>query len=302
MKTTDKSTSDLSRQTASSSTRTILQTPCGPIEYTTFGEGPAVLAIHGAMGGYDQSEILARTIGPPNCRYLSVSRPGYLGTPLDSGKSSEQQADLYVQLLDALHLDRVAVFAVSGGGPSALHFALRHPSRCRGLVLASTPGDIMDTPIPLSFKVMTLLARWPFFVSMMRRKMEANFERTAQRSIRDPEIRQRVLADPQTGPLFKSLTLSLFDRMNERLAGTRNDILVTRHQSYPLEEVSVPTLIVHGTNDQVVPYARHAEALASRIPGAQLCRIEDGEHVSIFTHRDDVQARVKSFMEENVLK
>jgi hypothetical protein len=42
-----------------------LNTGRGPVEYVAWGEGPAVLAIHGAMGGYDQSALLAETIGDP---------------------------------------------------------------------------------------------------------------------------------------------------------------------------------------------------------------------------------------------
>ncbi len=73
---------------------TTVITARGPVEYAVFAEGPAVIALHGAMGGYDQGLILARTIGPPGYRYVAVSRPGYLGTPLTGGRSSEEQADL----------------------------------------------------------------------------------------------------------------------------------------------------------------------------------------------------------------
>ena len=32
----------------------LVQTPCGPVEYSIVGEGPPVLVIHGAGGGFDQ--------------------------------------------------------------------------------------------------------------------------------------------------------------------------------------------------------------------------------------------------------
>ena len=79
-----------------------IQTSRGGVEITDTGEGPAVLTLHGAMGGHDQSELLAETIGPRGHRYVNVSRPGYLGTPLASGPSPEAQADLLAALLDAL--------------------------------------------------------------------------------------------------------------------------------------------------------------------------------------------------------
>ena len=49
----------------------------------------------------------------------------------------EAQADLYAALLDLLKIDSVVVIGLSGGGASALQFALRHPERCRGLILIS---------------------------------------------------------------------------------------------------------------------------------------------------------------------
>src|SRR3974390_1251148 len=92
----------------------IVPTPAGPVEYAEFGSGPAVLAIHGAMGGYDQSTILAQTVGPPGYRYVAISRPGYLGTPLSCGRTPEEQADLCARLLDQLRVEQTAVLAISG--------------------------------------------------------------------------------------------------------------------------------------------------------------------------------------------
>lgn len=81
------------------------------------GHGPAVLALHGAMGGYDQSAILAQALVPDGHRVIAVSRPGYLGTPPAVGTTPEGQADALAALLDALGLADAAVVAVSGGCP-----------------------------------------------------------------------------------------------------------------------------------------------------------------------------------------
>jgi pimeloyl-ACP methyl ester carboxylesterase len=173
----------------------LLTTESGPVEYAEFGAGPAVLALHGALGGHDQGLILARAGGVPGFRYIAVSRPGYLGTPMSSGPLPESEADLLASLLDALRVQDAVVLAVSGGGPGAIHFALRHPERCRGLVLVSAASGIIEERIPASFRVMKSLARVPGVARLMRRQVERDPLRAAGRSLKDPVIRRRTLED-----------------------------------------------------------------------------------------------------------
>ncbi|BDG03148.1 alpha/beta fold hydrolase [Anaeromyxobacter oryzae] len=268
----------------------------GPVECVVSGDGPAVLALHGAMGGHDQALLLARTIGAPGFRYVAPSRPGYLGTPLSLGRTPAEQAALYRDLLDALGIERAAVIAVSGGGPSALQLALDHPERCWGLVVVSSVCRRVETRLPLAWHLMKLTARCGPLVAAMRRRAARDPEEAARRSIRDPALRARTLRDPEAGPLLRELQLSTLDRMPRRLAGTENDVAVTRGElSFPLERLAVPLLVVHGTDDAAAPFAQ-GEELAARVPGAELLAIPGGEHVSIFTHRDLVRARVARFL------
>ena len=275
------------------------KTALGVVEYVDVGEGPAVVAIHGAMGGCDQSLFLAQTIGAPGYRYLAISRPGYLGTPMRSGKSPAQQADLIAALLDTLGIAKAGVMGVSGGGPSALEFGLRHPDRCHGLVLVSTCADKVDNKIPFAFTLMKFLARWPGFAAYFRRKAASDLVATANRSIRDPDILARTVNDAETWPLFSTMMLSTYDRMGQRIAGTENDIHITRTATYPLEKLAVPVLVVHGTADQLVQYDVHATMYARRVPHAELLTVEGGEHVAIFTHRTLVRAKVTAFMQSH---
>jgi len=270
----------------------------GAVEYAELGEGPAVLCLHGAMGGYDQSLLLGRTIGDAGYRYIGVSRPGYLGTPMKSGKTAERQAELCAALLDEIGVETALLMAVSGGGPCALNFALRHGERCRGLVLVSTCGRKVDTSIPFSFKLMSKLIRIPALARGIEKKASGDPNGAASRSIPDPELRERTLSDPEAGPLFRELLASTSHRMADRMPGTLNDIAITRKSDYALEDISAPTLIVHGTADSMVPFDVHARTLASRIPGAELLAIDGGEHVAIFTHREQVRERVGAFLRD----
>ncbi|HNO32642.1 MAG TPA: alpha/beta hydrolase, partial [Anaerolineales bacterium] len=193
------------------------KTALGVVEYLEFGEGPAVVTAHGAMGGHDQSLFLAQTIGEEGYRYLAISRPGYLGTPITSGKSPTQQGDLIAALLDSLGIAKAGMMGVSGGGPSTVEFGLRHPDRCNGLVLVSTIADKMENDIPFAFNLMKFLARWEWFSNYFRRKASADLTAVAARSIRDPEILQRTVNDADTWPIFSTMLLSTYDRMGQRI-------------------------------------------------------------------------------------
>lgn len=277
----------------------LAQTALGMVEYVDVGSGPAVVTIHGAMGGYDQSLFLAQTIGAPGYRYLAISRPGYLGTPMASGQSPAQQADLIAALLDTLGIDKAGVMGVSGGGPSAVEFGLRHATRCHGLVLVSTCADKIDMPIPFAFHLMKFLARWSWFGAYFRRKASSDLVATAKRSIHDPEILMRTVNDAETWPLFSSMMLSTYDRMGQRIAGTENDIRITRTATYALESLTVPVLVIHGTADPLVQYEIHAKMYARRVPQVELLTVEGGEHVAIFTHRAMVRSKVTTFMQSH---
>jgi pimeloyl-ACP methyl ester carboxylesterase len=125
----------------------IVHTAKGPIEFDcTEGHGPVILVVHGGFGGCDQARVLAEWIDPAHYHILSPSRPGYLGTPLETGRAPEQQADALAALLDILGIQRATVVGVSTGGPAAYLFAIRHPKRVAGLIAIDAVSGHYDEP------------------------------------------------------------------------------------------------------------------------------------------------------------
>ncbi len=194
------------------------------VEHIDAGSGPALLALHGGMGGYDQSWLLARAILPnvASHRVLAVSRPGYLRTPLAAGESAEEQADLFARLLDTLRIDRVLVGAVSAGGAPALQFALRHRDRCRGLVLVSAVTGRLDvsSKVQQRLRVMGSIARIPGAAWLIRRRIVRDPHAAASRSIPDRAVRDRTLADPEAGSMLQEVQVSVTRDMSRRMPGT----------------------------------------------------------------------------------
>jgi pimeloyl-ACP methyl ester carboxylesterase len=187
------------------------------------------------------------------------------------------------------------VLAISGGGQSALQFALRHPARCRALMLISACTAPIEAKLPLRFYLLRLAARFPWLLRAMA--SEQPLEARLRRAIRNPAQRARLQADADALALFDELQGATVRHMPERMAGTLNDIANSRaHFKYPLERIAPPVLLAHGDADEVAPFAASAE-FADRNPGAQLLRLRDGEHVALFTHRGEVQAAVAELLD-----
>jgi len=64
----------------------VIETDCGPIEYAQKGDGYPVLVVHGNAGGFDQGLTLANRTIDPEFQIISISRFGYLRSPMPANK------------------------------------------------------------------------------------------------------------------------------------------------------------------------------------------------------------------------
>ncbi|MFQ5683538.1 MAG: alpha/beta fold hydrolase [Candidatus Binatia bacterium] len=279
----------------------IIETALGPVECAIVGQGPAVLIIHGCPGGYDQGLIATRLTKGHRFKFIALSRPGYLRTPLEVGATPEAQADAYAGLLDALQIPKAAVIGISGGGPSALQFALRHPNRCQALVTVSaisrclSPADIKNCKslvrrmlfaIDLAFKLGRAL------VAMAGQKCRKTL---VSMGTKTHKYEARELNPQENLELVLELLRS-FGVISPRTTGLENDMVqLTTMPIYPLEWITSPTLVMHGSADQLVPLA-HAEFIASTVPHAKLITVENGGHLFFATHREQVVPELIEFL------
>jgi pimeloyl-ACP methyl ester carboxylesterase len=115
--------------------RKTIQTAAGTMEFADVGTGAPVLCIHGAAGGFDQTLDMTGALANKGYRLIAPSRFGYLQSGAPENLTVAMQADAYVELLDHLGIAQVAVAGISAGAWSCLEFAIRHPDRCRALIL-----------------------------------------------------------------------------------------------------------------------------------------------------------------------
>ena len=267
----------------------IAMTKCGPIEYAERGRGPPVLVVHGAGGGFDQGLMLGDRIAGSGYRVIAMSRFGYLRTPLPEDASAEAQADAHACLLDALGIDRAAIFGVSAGGPSTTHFCLRHPDRCGAMVLL----------VPLAYSERPARELSPAARFVMEHTLSSDFVFwSASRLLRTQMVETilgtpiedvRAVPEPEQRRLYALLDAIL--PISQRAKGLMNEGAVAQAlRPLPLERITAPTLISSVENDgyQTFAGARYA---ADRIPGARFLGFARGGHIAV-GHDEELSAEI----------
>ena len=63
--------------------------------------------------------------------------------------------------------------------------------------------------------------------------------------------------------------------------------------------IDVPTLVIHGDSDRIVPFAAAGQRTAKLIKGARLVVIEQGPHCVPWTHSEQVNSQLVSFLGPN---
>lgn len=279
----------------------LAQTRCGPIEYAIAGQGPPLLVVHGAGGGYDQGLDLGEPL-LDRFGVIAVSRFGYLGTPLPPDASAAAQADAHACLLDALGIERVAILGASAGAPSAMQFALRHPERCEALVLlvpaayAPRPGGapavhpVADrTPRGTAWLFEAMLKTdFPFW--LMARVGRAMLERALLGT--PPEVIAR--ADPVERTRAQRLIEHVLP-VTQRRIGLANDAKVVGSLGrYDLERIAAPVLAISMADDLYGTYDG-ARYTAEHVPGARFIGYPQGGHLAI-GHTRDIAAAIAAFL------
>jgi pimeloyl-ACP methyl ester carboxylesterase len=247
----------------------------------TFGDraDPAILLIMGSSASMDwwEDEFCERLAAGSRFVIRYDLRDTGRSVSYEPGAANYTLGDLAadaVGLLDALGPARAHVVGMSMGGGIAQLTALQHPDRVASLTLVATapaaPGpDDPDLPA-------------------MSGETAARFAEARQ-----PDWTDRAavidylthLARVSAGSLpfdeagFRDLAGRVFDRTTNMASTMRNHNALGGGERLRerLGGLSVPTLVIHGTEDPVVPYG-NGVALAREIPGAELLTLEGMGH------------------------
>jgi 2-hydroxy-6-oxonona-2,4-dienedioate hydrolase len=275
----------------------IVQTPCGPIEYALAGNGPPVLVVHGAGGGYDQGLEFGEPLINSGFRIIAMSRFGYLRTPLPTDASASAQADVHACLLNALKIRRAAVVGASAGAPSSMQFALRHPDRCSAMVLlvpaayVPRPGSAPPMQTPAGTDILFDTALKSDFLFWVAIRLTRS---TVIRAIlaTPPAVVENASAAEQArvGKVLEHIL-----PVSPRRLGLLNDAAVTSLlQPYELERITIPTLVI-GMADDLFGTFDAARYTAAHVPRARFIGYSSGGHLWV-GHQKEVMSEIAAFL------
>lgn len=235
------------------------------------GKGALLLLLHGGDGPQDRLPFFQRLT--ERFEVMAPIHPGFAGSRIpEHFDSLEDLVYLYLDLLDALDLRDVVLVGFSMGGWAAAEIAVRNTSRLSKLVLVDAvgvkPGDREARDIADIFGM--------------------SGPEVAQLMFHDPSLASNpaTMADEQ-------VTVLAADRIAHAMY-TWDPYMHNPKLRYRLHRIGIPTLLIWGASDRVVPVA-YAEAYRALIPSAKLVVIPKAGHLPHVEQPDLLLEHILSF-------
>jgi 3-oxoadipate enol-lactonase len=238
--------------------------PDAELHVLSFGQGPLTLL---AVGGWIGSgEVWLELFG-----HLPHWRCGTGSSTHRGPITLEAMADDVLAVADALGLPSCVLAAESAGAAVALRAVQKAPARFLGQVLAG-PAWQRTEPGSQDGFIAQLQRDYP---ATLRAFVDACLPETPR-----PELRRWGLQILMRADLADAVAL----------LGCRNEAVGTED----LPAVALPTLLLHGTKDHIVPLSASRQ-LAAHLPQCELQELPGLGHVPIVTEPRDLAARIDAF-------
>lgn len=254
------------------------------------GEGRTVVLVHGWPLSSASWEKQTKALLEAGYRVISYDRRGFGQSDKPStGYDYDTLASDLDILLTELDLSDVTLVGFSmGGGELARYVGDQGTDRVSGLVFISSIAPFLlktdDNPEGVDRSVFTGIEtaiqddRPDFLRGFL--KSFYNFD-----ALGGSRISQAVL-DVNWSVAVQASPKATLDCVGAWLEDFRDDVAA----------IDVPTLIIHGTEDQIVPIEASGGRMPDLIDGARLVRIEGGPHGILWTHADQVNTALLDFL------
>ena len=252
--------------------------------YEIHGEGEPLLLI---MGLSLNSKSWFRTL-PDLSEHFKVIVFDNRGVGLSSKPSTpysiELMAEDAIAVLNAAGVDSAHVYGISMGGMIAQRLSIRHPERVRSLILGcTTPGGVNHVQ-PSPDVSMLLLSR-ASSASTPEEIAWATASILYSQAFLDNR-KDLVAEDIQKRVEIPILPYAYMLQLQACLG----------HDTYnELDQINVPTLVIHGDRDKLVPY-KNGKTLAAKIANAQFLTVSGAGHIYPTEAKDLVNKKAIEFI------
>jgi len=249
------------------------------VDVVQMGQGEPIVLIPGLAGGWKLLTPLAALLA----KHHQVTIPGLRGDRFPMGNASAREVGDHARdiagVIDLLGLERPAVFGVSFGGAIALELAVEQPQKIGALILQGVEARFRTT----------------LGATIARRVLE-RFPLPSDNGFLNQFFNLLHGGKPAPGPLSDFVVERCWET-DQGVMARRIGLLETFDVSERLWQVEVPTLVLAGTRDVIVPPSRQ-RALASGIPGARYATLEGAGHIGFLSHRAEVSRQARQFLRE----
>ncbi|WP_445621739.1 alpha/beta fold hydrolase [Kushneria sp. Sum13] len=260
--------------------------------YQDCGQGPAVVLIHGWPLSHRMWEYQINALTEAGYRCIAYDRRGFGDSEKPwNGYDYDTLADDLEGLLEHLDLADATLVGFSMGGGEVARYLGRHGSkRIRSAVLIGAVPPYMlktdDNPEGVDQSIFDdMLAN----VKKDRPGFLGGFGKLfVNHDGRAPTLSDELLAYNQSIANFASPRATQECIKAFGLTDFRQD----------LESIDVPTLVIHGDDDQIVPLANSGQRSADMIKNARLEIVKDGPHGLNFTHAQELNALLIDFLKQ----
>ena len=251
------------------------------LDYERSGSGPPLLAIMGMSGtALSWGEPFLERLREDHEVIVYDHRGVGASTPLGGGITIAEMAEDAAGLLEALEIDSADVLGISMGGMIAQELALGHPERVRTLTLGCTycggEGSALAGP------------------EVLQRLTEAMMSGDRERA-----VRAGWEANVSTAYAGEEAAWSYFLELAGRRAVAVPVVMaqmqacMAHDTSARLPGLRTPTLVIHGTEDQMLPVA-NGRLIARLIPGSTLEILDGIGHLFFWERPEQSAAMIRS--------
>jgi non-heme chloroperoxidase len=260
------------------------------IYFKDWGQGPVVTFSHGWPLSADAWDAQMLFLAQKGFRVVAHDRRGHgRSSQASSGNDMNGYADDLAAVIEALDLKGATLVGHSTGGGEVVRYIARHGSKrvARAVLISAVPPLMVKTPanpegLPLDV-----------------------FDGLRSSLVKDRSQFYRDFALPfyganRPGAKVSQGTLDQFWlwSMQAGLKSSYESIKAFSETDFTedLKKIDVPTLVLHGEDDQIVPIKDSAKKSARLIKGAKEVYYPGAPHGMTSTHQDQVNEELLAFI------